>query len=73
MIKLGKKEHYMTKNVRIENADINIEHGVVIIREFLDVTGNWVKGDEWHLYTPCEMLNLPVYSASRLVITEIKR
>lgn len=63
----------MTKNVRIENADSNIEHGVVIIREFLDATGNWVKGDEWHLYTPCEVLNLPVYSASRLVITEIKR
>ena len=63
----------MTKNVRIENADTNTEHGIVIIREFLDVTGNWVKGDEWHLYTPCDMLNLSVSSARRLIITEIKR
>lgn len=64
----------MTKIVRIENADNNnTEYGVVIVREFLDATGNWIKGDEWHLHTPCEMLNLPIYSTSRLVITEIKR
>ena len=63
----------MTKNVRIENADNNTEYGITIVRQYLDVTGEWVKSDEWHMDEPCSMVNMPIYSQSRLIITEHKR
>jgi len=60
----------MTKQVRIENADIST-HKVIVFKEHKNESGEWVRvGPAAELNTPTQMATDYIHSHQRLVVEE---